>query len=288
VYMTYGDINVNANRVLDGPERFARAFFDWFNSIDETILPLILPIGISFDCEHLPESTIVSALTTAQNHKSSVLSSKLNNDPSKLIIQWTIEGARSPANTDAIMRLADSAVVMVYRNHEGPSVNIDPRGDDTLSTRFLDYMMREQCERCLDDAYASAHYKAKIKLMIESDCECRDNCRKTSFCAFDTTQPGWGEGFSSPVEYLTNTLQKTNAILQTALTTDQQVRLFGQKLATNPADLSIFVVHNWEWFNCYFGKHAIRNAEDWDPEEAGHFVNCKDYHTLANVCRNGR
>jgi len=287
VYLTYGDINVNANGVLDGPARFARTFFDWFNSVPQQTLDEILPIGLSFDCEHVDLATIRSALTVAQNLKSSVLNSKLGNDPSKVVVQWVVEGALSPANTDTIMRLADSAIIMVYRNHEGSSPVIDPTGVDTLSTRFLDYMMTRQCEHCLDDVYAAEHYKAKIRLMIESDCECRDNCRKTSFCAFDTRQPGWGNNFANPVEYLTTTLSNTKRTLQARLTEVQQERLFGHRLTDDPADLSLFVVHNWEWFNCYFGDQSARDA-DWDPEAGGQNVSCKDYHTLANVCRERR
>jgi len=280
VFLTYGDIDVNSNGSPDGPERFVRTFFAWFNALPQERLAEIFPIGISFDCEHLSVSTIERALSLAQSMKSNILESKLGNKSTNLIIQWAVEGHRNPESTDTIMRLADSALMMGYRNHSGPSP-IDPSGSDTITTRFLNHMLRTQCPHCLDESYSVANYGAKLKLMVESACDCKDHCRKVSFCANDTSKDGWGHNHASGSEYLVATLQETLQQIKEALTAAQFERLFGT--APNKVnDLSIFVIHSWEWFTCSFETTEMSAADIFGNTN---LEICSKYRELANTCR---
>jgi hypothetical protein len=192
-----------------------------------------------------------------------------------------VEGEPNPESTDTIMRLADSALVMVYRNHAGPSI-LDSSGVDTIKSRFMGYMLKKQCTRCLDDKYAKANYIAKMKLMVEADCQCTDNCRKTSFCAFDTSSKGWGDQYSSATEYMTATLRDTLQQIHADLKPEQYQRLFGKAYLQNNQDLSLFVVHNWEWFTCYFETKSMTSR---DIFGIAALEQCSDYRQHAKTCR---
>ena len=277
VLLVYGDVNVGKNGAPNGPSEFADTFFRWISQLSQDDLSVMLPLGISFDCEHLSDKTIRDALTHSQQLKEAIRESKLGGDASKIVIEWTIEGERKPVDTDVVMRLADRALMMGYRNHMATSIR-DPNGEDTIMTRLFTFMFREQCEHCLDDAYAIANYKATIKLMFEADCMCGSSCHKISFCAYDARAPGWGNDYRHGAEYMMATLRQLDNELRNGgrLTPAQHRRLFGEY-----RDMELFVVHNWQWFTCFFDNPSVAVST---PIGAQH-ESCKNYHTFANSCR---
>ena len=277
ILLVYGDVNVSGNGVLDGPQRFADTFFRWLNTVSQEDLEEILPLGISFDCEHLPHATITGGLNTAQSLKKHFADAKLGGDASKIFIEWTIEGDEKPNDTDIVMKLADRALVMTYRNRmfTGP---VDAENEDDLAGRFFNFMLKRQCTNCLNDIYAREHYKAKMKIMVEADCECGSGCEKISFCAFDAKANGWGNGFSNGAEYLVNTLRQFDSALRdgSRITKEQFQRLFGDY-----DDLGLFVVHNWNWYTCYFDDRSVDISYPIGARRQG----CRNYHSLAAGCR---
>ena len=277
VFLVYGDVQVSKNGVLDGAERFARTFFRWVNDMSQDDLNAILPIGISFDCEHLPLSTIQGGLGTARNLKNEILETKLGGDAAKLIIEWAIEGQPKPDDTDLIMKLADRALMMVYRNHMGTSVR-DPTATETLMNRLFDFMFKDQCRHCLDDAYAKTHYRAKLRIMVEADCRCAESCHKISFCAFDSKAAGWGDNFPNGAEYLTATVTQFEHELRSGgrLSREQFHRLFG-----DVTGLELIVIHNWHWFTCMFDTPSVEVKTPIGKQKES----CKSYHAYADGCR---
>ncbi len=278
VYLVYGDVHVSGNGAVNGPYDFANVFFDWIDKLSQLELDSILPLGLSFDCEHLSVKTISDALTQAQNRKQVILASRLHNDPTRITIQWTIEGEKKPHDTDTIMRLADSALMMAYRNHAGPTA-LDPEGADTTLRRLFDFMLTEQCRYCLDDAYAKQHYKAKITIMMEADCACGKSCGKISFCAFDASVPDWGgRQFNTGIEYMMDTLTKTKEAIQQGMSPETYTRLFG-----NPQGHSLFAIHNWQWFTCFFQDPSIELTTPWGRRKDH---TCRQYASYSQRCRN--
>lgn len=277
VFLTYGDDDVDNNGAVDGPTEFAETFFEWISTLSDSDLQAILPIGVSYDCEHVSLRVIEKALKSAQNLKRALVNERLGGDESLVQIEWVIEGQRKPKNTDMIMRLADRALVMNYRTHIGKSIK-DPSGRDNMVTRLFDFMFTKQCEHCLDDAYATEHYKAKIRIIVEADCEIREYCGKISFCAYDAKAKGWGNEFENGAQYLTKTLEKLDLELRQGgrLTPDQYSRLFG-----SPTNLQLFAIHNWQWFTCFFDDPSVAVTTPIGKR----LESCENYHSLANTCR---
>ena len=252
VYLSYGDVktkNVTAARM------FIDTFFDWVATVPREKAQKIAPLGVSFDIEHFPVGRIEILLKHAQSRKQA-----LSNFPiGSVLIQWTIEGRINPVDTDAVMRYADSALMMAYRNY------MSKPGDETGAKngllRRLNYMLREQCSKCLVDDYAKKYYKAKITVMVESACNVDEYCDRLSFCAFD------GPGNRGGVGYLHSTLQMLDAALVSSglLTSEQKSRLFNMRAP--------YSVHHWEWFQCYYQ----------DPSDTNSL--CNEYHGLAATCR---
>ena len=275
IYLVYGDVDVGKNGAPDGPRVFAETFFGWVSTLTDSELSYILPIGVSYDCEHLSPQTITDALTRAQDLKESIRASRLGGDASRITIQWTIEGEKKPVDTDIVMRLADSALMMGYRNHVGTSIN-DPTGVDNIITRLMDYMFGEQCTHCLDDKYASDNYKAKIKLMFEADCQCGASCKKISFCAYDASTPGWGDSYENGAEYMMATLSAAESELRLRLGGQTFDRLFGRV-----DNMSLFVIHNWQWFTCFFNDPALAVTTPIGKQ----LESCAHYANFARSCR---
>ena len=278
IFLVYGDVNVGANGAPNGPTDFADVFFNWFNSLSQSDIDAIVPIGLSYDCEHLAHTTISNALTRAQSLKSQILNSKLGGNASNLVIEWTIEGERKPMDTDIVMKLADRALMMSYRNHMGSSVR-NPGGQDNMVTRLFNFMFKEQCERCLDDAYARVNYKAKIKLMFEADCQCGASCHKISFCAYDAREAGWGLEHGTGANYLVATLRRFDSELRsgTHMSSDQYNRLFG-----NNEGLGLYIIHNWQWFTCSFDDPSLAVTTPIGKQRE----TCANYHNYAYMCKN--
>jgi hypothetical protein len=286
VFLVYGDVQVSSNGAPEGPTDFAQAFFNWIRRVSDEDLKAMVPLGISYDCEHLSSATIVNALTLARKLKTDLVKTRLGNDDKLITIEWTIEGQKKPKDTDIVMKLADRALMMAYRNHIGKSVR-DPGGDDTIMTRLMDFMFTEQCSRCLDDAYATANYRATIKIMLEGDCMCGNSCHKISFCAFDAVEDDWGRkdlngvvAYSNGAQYLEATLREADRQLHATLTPAQYKRLFG-----STRDLSLFAIHNWNWFTCFFNDPTV----DITTPIGGKQQTCaKHYHSHARSCRNSK
>jgi hypothetical protein len=282
VFLTYGDVQVSANGAPNGPTEFADTFFRWLNSVSDADMKAILPLGLSYDCEHLPHSTIVNALTRAQELKQKIARERLGGDASQLTVEWTIEGQEKPHDTDTVLKLSDRALMMAYRNHVDTSVR-DPGGEDNLVTRVFDFMFTKQCRHCLDDAYAEANYKAKIKIMIEADCECGASCNKISFCAYDAAEELWGRKnhlgqsvYKTGEQYMIGTLQEANERIRARLGPARYERLFGKT-----ENLSLFVVHNWSWFTCFFDDPSVSIPVPIGAKQQS----CKNYHSMAKSCR---
>lgn len=277
VFLTYGDDDVDNNGAVDGPTEFAETFFKWISTLSDSDLQAILPIGVSYDCEHVSLRVIEKALERAQKLKRDLVKERLGGDESLVQIEWVIEGQRKPENTDMIMKLADRALVMNYRTHVAKSIK-DPSGRDNMVTRLFDFMFTKQCEHCLDDAYAEKHYKAKIRILFEADCEIREHCKKISFCAYDGKEKGWGSEYENGAQYLTKTLEKFDIELRQGgrLRPDQYARLFG-----SPTNLQLFAIHNWQWFTCFFDDPSVAVTTPIGKRRES----CVNYHSLASTCR---
>ena len=276
VFLVYGDVQVSSNGAPNGPTEFADTFFGWLEKVPDTDLGAMLPIGLSYDCEHLSHTTIENALNRAQQLKADFAARRLGGDASKITIEWTIEGQEKPVDTDIVMKLSDRALMMAYRNHVGTSVR-DPTGVDNIITRIFDFMFTNQCRHCLDDAYATANYKAKIKLMFEADCQCGSSCNKISFCAYDAVEALWGgNSYKTGAQYLVGTLKKAEELIRARLGPAKFQRLFG-----HAENMSLFVIHNWNWFTCYFDDPSVAIT----TPIGSHQSTCKDYHTYAKSCR---
>ena len=248
VWLSYGDVKSADGNLM---ETFVDTFFTWAASLSADTADSLGTIGLSFDVEHMPATSTLKSLQKAQNLKSTTKFAK-----GKLLIQHTIEGNPNPDGTDYVMRYADSALIMLYRNYMSSPLF---KPDSNILSR-ASYFLKDQCVHCLDDAYAGSNFKAKITIMVESSCFPSDYCGKISFCAHD----GDGEG----AEYLWNTVQEMEAgMFSSGLVSEAQFeRLF------NP--LTTYAVHDWSWFRCY---EPISDSITYSA--------CKNYHAAAATCR---
>ena len=248
VWLSYGDVVSGDGSLM---VQFVDTFYAWASSLSEATAESLGTVGLSFDVEHMPPASTETALQRAQSLKSTTKFAK-----GKLLVQHTIEGNPNPDGTDYVMKYADAALIMLYRNYmKSSSFNTD---SNILSR--TNYFMVDQCVHCLDDAYAAANYKAKITIMVEAACSPADYCGKISFCAHDAP----GEGAT----YLWDTLQEMEqGIFSSGLmTTAQFDRLF------NP--LTTYGVHDWSWFRCYAPL-----------SDSVSYAQCKTYHQAAQTCR---
>ena len=282
VFLVYGDVQVSSNGAPNGPTEFADTFFDWLWRIEDADLQAMVPLGVSYDCEHLSHLTIENALNRAQQLKADFVKKRLGGDASLLTIEWTIEGQEKPHDTDIVMKLSDRALMMAYRNHVATSER-DPRGEDNIITRVMDFMFTKQCTHCLDDSYAAKHYKAKIKIMMEADCLCGQSCHKISFCAYDAKADVWGrnnhsgvKSYSNGAQYMMGTITEAEKRLRDRLGPSKYQRLFG-----TTDNLSLFVIHNWNWFTCYFDDPSLYITTPIGTKRE----TCSSYHIYANSCR---
>ena len=246
IWMTYGDVVSDDGDLMS---IFVDTFFDWASSLSENTVKTMGSIGLSFDVEHMtPDSTKV-ALKKAQSLKASTKFAT-----GTLLIQHTIEGRVNTVGTDYVMKYADSALMMLYRNYMHSSIFNE---DSNILSRAA-WMLTQQCIKCLDDEYAEANYKAKLTIMIESSCSPSDYCAKISFCAHD--QAG--------AQYAWDVLQEMEVgMFSSGLVTSAQFdRLF------NP--LTTYAVHDWYWFRCY----APLSDSVTYPE-------CESYASAAATCR---
>lgn len=123
--------------------------------------------------------------------------------------------------------LSSYVLCRLYRNYMQSSIF---SADSNILSR-ASYFLKDQCTHCLDDAFASANYKAKITIMVEGSCSPADYCAKISFCAHDSPAEG--------ATYMWNTLQQLESGMFSSglITSGQFNRLF------NP--LTTFAVHDW-------------------------------------------
>jgi len=249
VWLTYGDV-VEAS----GPKQvqFVTTFFNWAASIPANVVSTMGTIGLSFDVEHIDPQYTLNALQLAQSLKSTT------NFPSgQLLIQHTLEGQINPVGSDYVMRYADSALAMVYRNYL-----VDPTGahheDNNLINRLI-WMITQQCQNCLNDGIAISQYKAKITVMVETSCQMGSGCSYISFCAFDGADQG------ANYMYQTMTQMEQKLMSSGVITTAQYQRLFNQNTP--------WTVQNFEWYRCYA------------PFNAALYPQCSTYHTWAQACR---
>jgi hypothetical protein len=256
VYLTYGDVTEKDERAV---EDFVDTFFRWTRSLSKVDVRSVAPLGVSFDIEHFPARTFERVLTKANKAKKQLIAANQGWRADDIIIQSTIEGAYKPVDTDIIMRLADRALMMVYRNSLATDT-ANAAGDNDLLDR-LRWFLTEQCQKCLDDEYAISHYRAKLSIMVETACRVGNSCKSISFCAKTTDVLP----HQDPADLVFSTLtQFDQRILSSGLvTTDQVNRLF---VPDSPKE-SRFVVHHFEWFRCYFrngsGGGLCENFDVW-------------------------
>jgi hypothetical protein len=223
VWLSYGDVVSGDGALM---VEFIDTFFAWARTIPAATAETLGKVGLSFDVEHMPASSTATALQRAQSLKSTTAFA-----PGQLLIQHSIEGRPNQEGTDYVMKYADAAFIMLYRNYMNSSTfNID---SNILSR--AQYFLQQQCVNCLNDTYANANYKAKITIMVETSCAPADYCAKISFCAFD------GNG----ADYVWSTLEELEKSMFSSglVTPDQFSRLF------DPT--TTYAVHDWSWFRCY-------------------------------------
>ena len=246
VWLTYGDVESNDGSLMSV---FVDTFFNWAGALSVDTVETLGSIGLSFDVEHMDPASTKIALKKAQSLKEST-----NFQPGTLLVQHTIEGRVNSEGTDYVMKYADSALMMLYRNYmESSTFN----SDSNILSRAA-FMLKDQCVHCLDDDYAIANYNAKLTIMIEASCNETDYCGKISFCAHDT----------KGADYAWSVLQEleTGMFSSGLVTPDQFDRLF------NP--LTTYAVHDWYWFRCY------------EPlSDSVSYSSCANYHSAAQTCR---
>ena len=249
VWLTYGDVTQrNTTAVLT----FINTFKRWMDSVSRDDAALIAPVGISFDIENFPAAVFKQVLLRSQGLKQD---SVFGQDG--LLVGCTIEGQYKPVDTDIIMKYADRALMMAYRNYISKPGDMSGEGNGLI--KLMRFMFTKQCPKCLDDAYARANYKAKVTVMFETACKLGASCSYISFCAYD------GAGKTGGIDYFVSTVLKLDALLVSSglMTAAQKDRLIAKDTP--------YAVHHWEWFDCFFGtsKNSI----------------CGEYHSMANTCR---
>jgi hypothetical protein len=239
VYLTYGDVTARNGSAMIS---FTRTFFDWAMKISAADAALMGRIGISYDVEHVDPEDSKTALLLSRDLRART------EFGTNIYIQHTIDGDRNILSTEYVMRYADSALAMLYSN--------EPRG----LVELINWLLAEQCERCLDDEYSTANYGAKISVIVEASCKMGRGCSEKSMCVKD----GPNEGMM----YISDCLNEAIKILENSgiLTLEQFTRLFNTQ--------TLWVVHNFEWQRCYapFSNHFD-------------YPSCKDYHVYAKSCR---
>ena len=258
LWLSYGDTESG-----DGSQMmiFIDTFFNWARGIPVDTIPALGRIGLSFDVEHMSPVVTKEALEKVQSLKSTT-----KFPGGSLLVQHTIEGNLNVQGTDYVMKLADSALMMLYRNYETSPI-FNP--DSNILSRAR-WMLQTQCAKCLNDSYATSNYKAKITIMVEGSCAKFDYCAKLSFCVYD----GSGDpNFSDPsgrkgAAQTWAILEQLEAAMFSSklINTDQFNRLFNQ--------LTTFAVHDWSWFRCYepFPQYVT-------------YPECGSYHAAAAQCR---
>ena len=250
IWLTYGDV---VERNFAACKAFANTFFKWLSTIPDEWVDVVRPIGLSYDIENFPVGVLREVILDAQERK---IKHNFRFGQGGILVQCTVENHEKFAETDIVMRFADRALMMAYRNSLGGS----GKEDDGLIER-LRWMFTKQCKRCLDDAYATEHYKAKVTVLVETACKLGKSCSYISFCAFD------GLGNRGGIEYLGATLKELDRrlISDGILTEAQRNRLFS---STAP-----FAVHDWDWFRCFYQDEHDSNGR------------CSSYHSFSATCR---
>jgi hypothetical protein len=233
--------------------QFTNTFFDWAASIPRDVAVSMGKIGVSYDVEHLDPKYTRDALILAQDRKK-----KTNFPDGTLLVQHTLEGDENVSGTEYVMKYADSALAMVYRNYMH-----DPTGkyqdDSNLLSRLM-WMLTTQCPRCLNDSYATANYKAKITIMVEAACRMGNGCGKLSFCAYSGSNEG-----AFKVDQVIKEMEK-EIFAKNLISRAQYERLF--------STLTPYASHNWEWFRCYAPFSSTFS-----------YQSCSNYQSYASGCR---
>ncbi|KAF4753216.1 hypothetical protein FOZ62_000162 [Perkinsus olseni] len=256
IWLTYGDV---ADKSGEKMVAFVTTFEQFLmRSVPAQTMAEISPIGISFDVEHIADDYYKEALQKSQDMIKEVTQG-MGYLPNSIFVDSTIEGEKNPSETEYVMRYADHALMMLYRNELGGNYE-----DDLLER--MKWMMTEQCTVCTQPGWENL--KAKITIMVEGSCEMGNGCAKLSMCAKDTSSYPDSNG---GIEYIWDTLNNlTKRMVSEGVVTQEQFdHLFDVKG-------SLFAVHNWEWSRCFYG--------DSYSQQMG-FSDCKDYHSLAADCR---
>ncbi|KAF4669076.1 hypothetical protein FOL47_002726 [Perkinsus chesapeaki] len=247
VYLTYGDTSVHNERAL---LEFIDTLFAWLLSLATDELMAVAPIGISLDVEASHPQMVFNGLLRAYKR------TYLNHIPEDaFIIQHVVAGYPSPESTKYVMELADSALYLIYRSYmyDNSTMNLSPANN--LLVRFR-WFITAQCEDCLTPGYQP---RAKISVLVESDCNLYEYCGRLSFCAQN-------EG---GIQNLADTLIIfwSELTLSGLLTQERFDALMNKE--------SPYGVHNWIWSRCLF-----------PPTVSANYSNCHThFNALAAGCR---
>lgn len=120
LWMTYGDVvERNGEKMVE----FVATFEEWLRDyVGSSVIREIMPIGLSYDVEHVDPKLVREALVEANSMKSR-LTAQLGYPSGSVLLQATIQGAEDEEGTRYVMEHADSALMMLYRNYI-----IDPNG----------------------------------------------------------------------------------------------------------------------------------------------------------------
>jgi hypothetical protein len=244
VWMTYGDVTARSGLAMI---QFTNASFDWATAVSQTDSDRMGRIGISYDVEHLSPTDTETALLLCRSRREETPFGS-----SRLLISHTLDGDLNVGGTDVVMRLADSALAMVYSNFVDAPLRPDIPPTTSLPAT-LAWLVTTQCKKCLQQN----NYRARITLMVEASCQMGKGCGQMSFCAAD-----------GGAEYMSGVLDDSVArLVKLGVLTPQQI--------TQLFDLDApFVAHNWEWFRCFppFSDSVT-------------YPNCEQYKSLAASCR---
>ncbi|EER09816.1 hypothetical protein Pmar_PMAR018457 [Perkinsus marinus ATCC 50983] len=256
IWLTYGDVvDKNGEKMVGFVTTFEQFLM---RSVSAQTMAEIAPIGISFDVEHIADNYYKEALTKSHDMINEVTQG-MGYLPNSIYVDSTIEGEENSQETEYVMRYADHALMMLYRNELGGSYE-----DDLLER--MKWMMTEQCTVCTKPGWEDL--KAKITIMVEGSCKMGHGCGKLSMCAKDTSSYPDANG---GIEYIWNTLNNlTKRMVEEGVVTQEQ---FDHLFDVNG---TLFAVHNWEWSRCFYG--------DSYSQDMGFSV-CKDYHSMAADCR---
>lgn len=248
LYFTYGDVTAKDGAAMI---TFTQTFFNWVSSIAVSDASVLGTIGVSYDVDHMSTEETRRVLEMCRDLRKRTAFGETN-----LKIKWTIEEDRNIFGTDLALKLADSALVMLYSNY----IESSTFSAENSPFHRLRWLLNEQCKDCLNDSYARTNYRAKITVTVEASCEVGRSCSWASFCAYDNADRG--------AYYLASILQRSVEMLAESgsASPEQYNRLFNVD--------SPFAVHNFEWYRCYEPFGSIFGFP-W----RGY------YHTLATGCR---